>query len=478
MRDASRQRITTLSWKKSLALLLVVVVGLLFVSPPAVVAKKQRYQQRRKPGAKQQQAPKEPDDYYATLGVKKTASPKAIKSAYRKLALKYHPDKVKEEAKKEASEDKFINVNQAYKVLSDDKKRSVYDKYGKNGLDALESGQDPAKAGFGGGFGGGGGGSGGFGGGGGGGGGFGGGDPFNMFEQMFNGGGGGGRRRQQQQQQQQVVPDLFPKDESHVAKLGKPKFPNKKSKHLWLIMFYANDSVESKQAAPAFEALASKVASSSSLSYKVGAIDCRKNEKEALFCADKGINDHNDDNHNDNHNDNNLPKLAFVVNGELTFFDDSESHITTKALHEFCLEHMPKQLIQNINSVSQLQERLLHNNDNAHKTKPSILLLTDKYETSSLMYSLSYQFRSSLQFGESRAKNLELGKHFKVKKYPQLVAFVGDKVVEHYKGQVSNKEAIIKWLDGIAAAAAASKPKASSSRTKQRTYSSSRRDEF
>ena len=449
------------------------MVGLLFVFPVVVVvvvdAAPKRNQNRRKTAASKQ--PKvDPHDYYAVLGVKKTASPKAIKKAYRKLALINHPDKVKEEDKEKAT-DTFHTINQAYSVLSDEKKRDAFDKYGKNGVDMLEKGQDPAASGFGnGGFGGGGGG-GGFGGGGGG---FGGGggsgngfqfnfnrggggraksDPMSSFFEQFGGGGGfgGGGRPQQQQQQQQKreEPDLFPKEKSHVAKLGKPKFPNKKSKHLWLIIFYAKDSEASKKAAPAVETLASKA----SLSYKVGAVDCRKNKQEAQFCADKGITD--DD----------LPKLAFVVNGELTFFDDdSEHHITTKALHEFCTEHMPKQLIQNINSISQLEERLLLNNNN-NTSKPSILLLSDKFDTSSMMYSISYQFRSSLQFGESRARNLELGKHFKVKKYPQLVAFVGDKV-EKYEGQV-NKEAIIKWLDEVASKSSKSKTSSSSRRKRK-----------
>eukprot|EP00538_Stauroneis_constricta_P009275 CAMPEP_0119568080 /NCGR_PEP_ID=MMETSP1352-20130426/37841_1 /TAXON_ID=265584 /ORGANISM="Stauroneis constricta, Strain CCMP1120" /LENGTH=201 /DNA_ID=CAMNT_0007617419 /DNA_START=68 /DNA_END=669 /DNA_ORIENTATION=+ len=94
-----------------------------------------------------------PDDYYSILGLSRTATQKEIKSAYRKLALKYHPDKVAEDEKEEA-EKKFVKVSEAYSALSDEKKREVYDKYGKNGLDAFEAGQDPRTAGFGGGGGG------------------------------------------------------------------------------------------------------------------------------------------------------------------------------------------------------------------------------------------------------------------------------------------------------------------------------------
>ena len=106
------------------------------------------------------------EDYYTILGLSKGAKAKDIKKAYRKLALQYHPDKVKEENKEE-SEQIFITVSQAYSILSDEKKKKVYDKYGKQGLEAHEKGVDPEAAGFGpgagfgGGFPGGGGGGGG-----------------------------------------------------------------------------------------------------------------------------------------------------------------------------------------------------------------------------------------------------------------------------------------------------------------------------
>ncbi|MDP3988996.1 MAG: molecular chaperone DnaJ [bacterium] len=64
-------------------------------------------------------------DYYNTLGVDKKASRDEIKKAFRKLAHKYHPDK------SGGNEDKFKEVNEAYQVLSDDKKRAEYDSYGR-----------------------------------------------------------------------------------------------------------------------------------------------------------------------------------------------------------------------------------------------------------------------------------------------------------------------------------------------------------
>jgi curved DNA-binding protein len=66
-------------------------------------------------------------DYYKTLGIEKTASAVEIKKAYRKLALKYHPDKTKGD---KAMEDKFKQISEAYAVLSDSEKKNQYDTYG------------------------------------------------------------------------------------------------------------------------------------------------------------------------------------------------------------------------------------------------------------------------------------------------------------------------------------------------------------
>ncbi|XP_006174772.2 dnaJ homolog subfamily B member 7 [Camelus ferus] len=71
-------------------------------------------------------------DYYEVLGVQRYASPEDIKKAYRKVALKWHPDKNPEN--KEEAERKFKEVAEAYEVLSNDEKRDIYDKYGKEGL--------------------------------------------------------------------------------------------------------------------------------------------------------------------------------------------------------------------------------------------------------------------------------------------------------------------------------------------------------
>ena len=110
------------------------------------------------------------EDYYNTLGVPRNATEAELKSAYRKLAMKYHPDRNPGD---KASEDRFRKINAAYSALSDPKKRQVYDQYGEAGLQGGGGGHP--------GFGGGGADMG---------------DMFgDIFENFFGGAGGRGGRR-------------------------------------------------------------------------------------------------------------------------------------------------------------------------------------------------------------------------------------------------------------------------------------------
>lgn len=106
-------------------------------------------------------------DYYEVLGASKTASKAEIKKAYRKAAMKYHPDRNQDNPEAEA---KFKEVQEAYAVLSDEQKRAAYDQFGHAGVDpSAGMGGGPGAGGFG--------------------------DIFgDMFGDIF-GGGGGGRRQ-------------------------------------------------------------------------------------------------------------------------------------------------------------------------------------------------------------------------------------------------------------------------------------------
>ena len=103
-------------------------------------------------------------DYYELLEVTKSSDKSTIKKAYRKMAMKYHPDKNPGDSE---AEEKFKAVNEAYQVLSDDEKKQIYDRYGKAGLE----GHGQQRGGFsGGGFD----------------------DLGSIFEEMFSGSGFGG----------------------------------------------------------------------------------------------------------------------------------------------------------------------------------------------------------------------------------------------------------------------------------------------
>lgn len=114
-------------------------------------------------------------DYYDILGVSRSATQDEIKKAYRKLAVKYHPDK--NPGDKEA-EDKFKEVSEAYEVLGDEDKRKQYDQFGHDAFTNKQGAPGGGPAG----------------------------DPFDIFSQVFGGsmfdeffgGGGGGRRTRQQ----------------------------------------------------------------------------------------------------------------------------------------------------------------------------------------------------------------------------------------------------------------------------------------
>lgn len=106
-------------------------------------------------------------DYYEVLGVERTANGDEIKRSYRRLAMKFHPDRNPGDAEAEA---KFKEAAEAYEVLSDEGRRQAYDQYGHAGLRGTPGhdfrSMDPQ-------------------------------DIFSMFDEIFGGGGRGGRRRQQ-----------------------------------------------------------------------------------------------------------------------------------------------------------------------------------------------------------------------------------------------------------------------------------------
>ena len=82
------------------------------------------------------------DDYYKVLGVDRSCDEAALKKAYRRAAVKWHPDKwsSKSQAEQKAAEENFKRVAEAYDALSDPQKRAAYDRYGKDGSRSVDQG--------------------------------------------------------------------------------------------------------------------------------------------------------------------------------------------------------------------------------------------------------------------------------------------------------------------------------------------------
>ena len=102
-------------------------------------------------------------DYYEVLGIERTAGEDELKKAYRKMAVKYHPDKNPGD---KTAEEKFKELGEAYEVLTDPQKRAAYDQYGHAAFDQRSRGFGGRAGGFH--------------------------DPFDIFREVFGGGGGGG----------------------------------------------------------------------------------------------------------------------------------------------------------------------------------------------------------------------------------------------------------------------------------------------
>lgn len=205
-------------------------------------------------------------DYYRLLGVKRNADERAIKRAFKKLSLKYHPDKNKDDP--ETAKQKFVEIANAYEVLSDPKKREIYDQYGEEGVnqqtqrEAQGGGNQQFHGNFGGMnfddifsqfFGGGrpGGGGGGF---------------------NFNFGGPGGQGFGQQQQQK--VKDPF--EDIEVTKIDMNTLSTfyRRSK-VWVMLFYKPASKKTAELATEFKTLVDKMYGV----IEVGVVDCDENEE-------------------------------------------------------------------------------------------------------------------------------------------------------------------------------------------------------
>ena len=356
-------------------------------------------------------------DYYKLLNCDRSADERTLKKAYRREAMKHHPDKG-------GTEEKMAEISHAYEILSDKEKRQVYDQYGEEGLKRQEGGGGGGGGGFNP-FGGSRGGAGGntfhfeFGSGGG----------FNPFEEMFGGGGmggggSGGRRRQRQQQQQQPPrekEDLYDsKKHAHVKNLKQKKYPDSNAKNVWLIKFYAPWCGHCKKFVQDLDRLGKDLDGF----VRVGAVNC---EKEKAFCSTEGVSEY--------------PKLKLRVGGLNKNYDGEVSYAKVK---EWVFENLPSKTesIRKPEQFTNFREKYCEGNG---KKSVCVLYLNNKQSTPNWLKIASYNVGKArgkqVKFADIRAPNNQIALMFDVDKIPSLLIFCDGDFKKSMVG--SNRE----WMD-------------------------------
>lgn len=417
-------------------------------------------------------------DYYKLLGVKRNANEKELKKAYRKLALKWHPDKNPNDV--EEATKKFEEISEAYEVLSDPEKRRVYDQVGEEGL----------KGGGGGGAGGGGGRGGGFPGGfpggaqfsqGGGDGSFHfnfqGSDPFEMFRNMFGdmgggggggsssggaggmhggaggfpggfgdfggpgmfGGGAGGAGGKRGAGGHHQKPPAFYSKQDGVTEFTASTYPTSKTQfsQMWLVEFYSPSDHSSVAFKERYVRLAKVVAAQG---VKLGAVNC---DHEQQLCHSKGIHFY--------------PAFKLIAGKqEIDYIDDesgNQQSATGSSLLTFITSHIPSEVV-NMRLPAQAEEFVGTTCAQQKLTyHAGLILFTSKYESALIMKSVAYYLKRSVAVAEVRGSNERVMKEFGLdpqhSKLPIMMAVCGggDKMAhEVYGGDMKNYDALSKFL--------------------------------
>lgn len=325
--------------------------------------------------------------YYDILGVKRNATEAEIKKAFKKLSIKYHPDKNKD--KKEWAKERFVEVANAYETLSDPDKRRAYDHGGEEGVKQQEA-QQNAGGGHHGGFH------------------FNmGGDFDDMFSQFFGGGGrargGGGRRRQRMEFQEEEEKEVNHFENTDVLKLTISSLSKILSRNqIWFILCYKDKDKNLKETVEMWKTLADKTYGI----FKVGYVNCKSEEE---LCEEFSVRE--------------TPSILYFPEAG----DQEEIYKGIKTWEK---------IFQYGASRMQSFVRVV-NSDNygdfttSDPTNHKVVLFTSKKTTPPLLKALSKHYKGKLYFGEIRQSETELCQRFGVKKFPTIMVISEP---EDYKG--------------------------------------------
>ena len=371
------------------------------------------------------------EDYYKILGVKRNASKQEIKKAFKKLSLKYHPDKNKDNPKR--AKEMFIKIANAYEVLSDDEKRKIYDQYGEEGVKANEQGGNPGGAHFnfdnmgfeeifnqffGGGKGGGarftfnmgGGNSGGN---------RGHSSGFGGFEDILGGFGFGGQGRQQQQQGRGRGRNSGMQNKNYFknTKVVSLKMKNLSSllsrKNIWFVYFYKQGDQNYEQYVKTMIEFGEKTQGL----FNTGEVNCIEDEE---ICEEFEVQ--------------HTPVIVFFGENEKDY-----NKYGGKLDYNSLFSYATKRMSYYVNDITKnkLSEFFAKKPEKYH-----VLLFTSKNSTPSMYKGLSKFFINKLIFGEVMQSETELIKLYNIKKFPTLMVILDEEKNKYdlYNGKITYED--------------------------------------
>ena len=300
------------------------------------------------------------EDYYRLLGVRRDASKEEIRRAFKKLSLKYHPDKNKNKKNPEKAKEMFIKIANAYEVLNDDKLRQIYDQHGEEGVKQHQQGGFQQ-----------------------------GGNLNDIFNIFFRRGGGF-----QQNFEEGPEKNFFENTDVLLLKMENLSKLLSRRK-IWFVYFFKSKN-------PGFEEMKNKINDIASQSYGIfnfGAVNCKEDEE---ICEDYSVFS--------------TPKIFY-------FPDSGNDEEEYKGKVDFqSIFKFGSRLMQNF--VRVINKDNFDDFITTHSERFHVLLFTSKKSTPPLFKALSKDYLNHLSFGEIRQSENELIKSFDVKKFPTLIVLV------------------------------------------------------
>lgn len=312
-------------------------------------------------------------NFYNILQVKRDATQAEIKKSFKKLSLKYHPDKNKKDP--ETAKNKFIEISNAYEVLVDPEKRKIYDVHGEEGVNDQTARQNAGQR-HGGNF-------------------------EDVFSQFF--GGGHGHHHRHHFQEEQEEKNHF--ENSDVLNLKMESLTKLyRRQQIWFVLFFKSDNRNFKELQEMWKTLAEKVYGI----FTIAAVNCKSDEE---ICDEFSVRE--------------TPIIVyFPETGQ-----DEEVYRGLKKWED--IFKFGSQKMQNFVRVvnSDNYGDFVTAQSNIHK----VILFTERKNTSPLMKALSKFYRDKLSFGEIRRSQNELVSRFNIEKFPSLLVITDP---ENHKGVI------------------------------------------